>query len=105
MNPGQPTGNTVVLKTDNNEYIFYAHFENSTIKVKEGQRVKKGQYLGNCGNSGNSTEPHLHLHMQDGPDLRADIGVKCHFEALMVNGERKEDYSPVRLDYISAPEN
>ena len=105
MNPGEPTGNTVVLKTANDEYIFYAHFENETIKVKEGQMVKKGQYLGNCGNSGNSTEPHLHLHIQDGPDLYTDVGVKCFFEEVIVGGELKTDYSPVRLDRISRPEN
>ena len=105
MNPKDLTGNSVVLKTANNEYIFYAHFENSTIKVKEGQMVKRGQNLGNCGNSGNSTEPHLHLHVQDGPDLFADVGVKCFFEKMMVNGELKKDYSPVRLDRISPAEN
>lgn len=104
MNPKDVTGNTVVLKTANDEYIFYAHFENQTIKVKEGQMVKKGQYLGNCGNSGNSTEPHLHLHIQDGPDLFSDVGVKCFFEEVMVNGELQKDYSPVRLDRISRPE-
>jgi len=104
MNPKQMTGNSVVLKTANNEYIFYAHFENSTIKVKEGDFVKQGQYLGNCGNSGNSTEPHLHLHIQDGPDLYADVGVKCYFDQVMVGDELRTDYSPVRLDKISRPE-
>jgi murein DD-endopeptidase MepM/ murein hydrolase activator NlpD len=104
MNPSQSTGNTVILKTSNNEYIVYAHFENETIKVKEGDSVLKGQYLGNCGNSGNSSEPHLHLHVQDGPNLMTSIGVKCYFEALVVNNEFKTDYSPVRLDRISRPE-
>jgi len=104
MNPAQPLGNAVILKTANEEYIFYAHFEMGTIKVEKGQVVKKGQYLGNCGNSGNSSEPHLHLHIQDGPDIFSDVGAKCYFEKIFVNGELKSDYSPVRLDVISSPE-
>lgn len=104
MNPGQPLGNSVVLKTDNDEYIFYAHFEYDTVKVKVGDRVKAGQLLGNCGNSGNSSEPHLHLHIQDGPDVYSDVGVKCYFQTIMVNGELKTDYSPIRLDVVSHPQ-
>ena len=104
MNSAQPLGNAVVLKTENDEYIFYAHFEKGSIKVEEGQVVKKGQLLGNCGNSGNSSEAHLHLHIQDGPDLFSDVGVKCYFDQIVVNGEPKTDYSPVRLDRVSAPE-
>ncbi|MCW5519609.1 peptidoglycan DD-metalloendopeptidase family protein [Aureitalea sp. L0-47] len=104
MNAAQPLGNAVVLKTSNDEYIFYAHFEKGTVKVEEGQMVKRGQILGNCGNSGNSSEAHLHLHIQDGPDVFSDVGAKCYFEKIMVNGELKTDYSPVRLDRISAPE-
>ncbi|MBT8263395.1 MAG: peptidoglycan DD-metalloendopeptidase family protein, partial [Bacteroidia bacterium] len=103
MNPAQPLGNAVILKTSNDEYIFYAHFEIGTIKVEKGQIVKKGQYLGNCGNSGNSSEPHLHLHIQDGPDIYSDVGAKCYFESILVNGEVKTDYSPVRLEVIAPP--
>ncbi|PKA84606.1 uncharacterized protein DUF3887 [Ulvibacter sp. MAR_2010_11] len=100
MNPAQALGNSVTLKTENDEYFVYAHFENETIKVVKGQKVKRGQYLGNCGNSGNSTEPHLHLHIQDGPNVMTSVGVKCYFESLLVNGEPQTDYSPIRLDKI-----
>lgn len=103
MNPSQAFGNYVVLKTENEEYIFYAHFEHDTIKVNEGDVVKQGQYLGNCGNSGNSSEPHLHLHIQDGPNALNDTGARCYFESVMVNGELKNDYSPVKFDRIAMP--
>lgn len=103
-NPAQALGNSVTLKTKNDEYIVYAHFEKETITVKEGDLVIKGQYLGNCGNSGNSTEPHLHLHIQDGPNNLTSIGVKCYFEEVLVNDSLKKDYSPIRLDYISPRE-
>ncbi len=104
MNPIQAFGNYVVLRTANDEYIFYAHFQKESLKVKEGDVVQKGQYLGDCGNSGNSSEPHLHLHIQDGPNAMADIGARCFFESLRVNGTLKTDYSPVQGDLIAMPE-
>lgn len=104
MNASQPTGNTVILKTKNEEFIVYAHFEEGTIQVKEGDYVKKGQKLGACGNSGNSSEPHLHLHIQDSDNMLDAFGAKTFFEKIIVNGEVKEDYSPVQGDFISAIE-
>ncbi|MDC8004941.1 peptidoglycan DD-metalloendopeptidase family protein [Aureisphaera galaxeae] len=103
MNPTQMLGNSVILKTENEEYIVYAHFEKETVKVKEGDFVKRGQYLGNCGNSGNSTEAHLHIHIQDGPNVLGDIGVKCYFDSLWINGTLERDYSPVKGDKITRP--
>ncbi len=104
MNPAQPLGNSVMLKTENEEYIVYAHLENGTVAVKTGDKVTKGQYLGNCGNSGNSSEAHLHLHIQDGPNLMTAAGARCFFEDVMVNGELKQDYSPVKYDKVSMPQ-
>jgi murein DD-endopeptidase MepM/ murein hydrolase activator NlpD len=104
MNPAQAFGNYVVLRTANDEFIFYAHFQKESIKVKTGDVVKQGQYLGDCGNSGNSSEPHVHLHIQDGPNVLADIGARCFFESLIVNGTLEIDYSPVQGDVIAIPE-
>lgn len=100
MNPEQVTGNSVVLKTANNEYLLFAHFQQGSIKVKNGQAVKKGQLLGLCGNSGNSSEAHLHFHIQNQESMTGATGIKCYFEKLLVNGEVKTDYSPVRGDKI-----
>ena len=65
MNPIYVPGNTVIIKTANDEYLFFAHFKQHSIKVKQGQQVKQGELLGLCGNSGNSTEPHLHFQIQE----------------------------------------
>ena len=102
MNPLFTTGNSILIKTKNNEYILFAHFKQNSIKVKQGDLVKKGQLLGLCGNSGNSSEPHLHFHIQDAEDFTKTIGVKCYFDQLQVNGEIKKDYSPVKGDKIKA---
>jgi murein DD-endopeptidase MepM/ murein hydrolase activator NlpD len=100
MNPSYVTGNTVIIKTVNNEFLLFAHFKNHSVKVKEGQKVKQGQLLGLCGNSGNSSEPHLHFHIQNVENMNMATGIKCYFDKLVVNGELKTDYSPIQKDKI-----
>ena len=59
-------GNYVVLDLGGGRYAFYAHLQPGSLRVKTGDRVKRGQVIGLVGNSGNSTEPHLHFHVSDG---------------------------------------
>jgi hypothetical protein len=54
---------------------LYAHLRNGTVAVQPGSRVETGQVIGRVGNSGNSTMPHLHFHVMDGPDPFAAKGV------------------------------
>jgi phage anti-repressor protein len=100
-NPIYVPGNTVIIKTKNNEYLFFAHFKQQSIVVKQGQKVIQGEVLGLCGNSGNSSEPHLHFHIQNVEDMNIATGVKCYFERIMVNGINKTDYSPIKNEKIS----
>ena len=92
--------NTVILKTTNNEYLFFAHFKQNSIKVKKGQKIKQGETLGLCGNSGNSSEPHLHFHIQNVKDMNVATGVKCYFDQIVVDGKMKKDYSPIKGEKI-----
>lgn len=100
LNPMYVPGNTVVIKTPNNEYLFFAHFKQHSIIVKQGQKVKQGQLLGLCGNSGNSSEAHLHFHIQNVEDMNSATGVKCYFDKIKVNGQTKSDYSPIQKERI-----
>lgn len=102
MNSFHVGGNTIILKTANSEYLVFCHFKNHSIKVKEGQKIKEGQLLGLCGNSGHSSEPHLHFHIQDAEDMNIATGIKCYFDKLIVNGKIKTDYSPIKGDIISS---
>jgi hypothetical protein len=72
-------GNQVVLKHSNGEYSFYAHLIPGSLKVKKGDKVKRGQILGKVGNSGNSDGPHLHFQLMDGPDKSTARGLPCRF--------------------------
>jgi hypothetical protein len=100
MNPAQLTGNTLLIQTRRKEYILLAHFKQYGVLVKTGQKIKKGQLIGYCGNSGNSSEPHLHMHVMDGPSLSQATGIKCTFEKLWVNGQLKQSHSPVRGERV-----
>lgn len=58
-----PAGNCVVIKQDNTDKaIILAHLLQGSVKVQEGDVIQKGQLIGKVGNSGNTSEPHLHIH-------------------------------------------
>jgi hypothetical protein len=63
----QEAGNYVVLRLGDGRYAFYEHLQPGSVAVKPGQRVARGQSLGRLGFSGDSTGPHLHFHVADGP--------------------------------------
>jgi murein DD-endopeptidase MepM/ murein hydrolase activator NlpD len=102
LNPIYIPGNTVIIKTANGEFAFFAHFKQHSIAVKQGQKVSTGALLGLCGNSGNSSEAHLHFHLQNVEDMTKATGAKCFFDQLKVNGVLKSDYSPVKGEKIEA---
>ena len=102
LNPIYIPGNTVIIKTATGEYAFFAHFKQHSIVVKQGQKVSTGALLGLCGNSGNSSEAHLHFHLQNVEDMTKATGAKCYFDQLKVNGVLKSDYSPVKGEKIEA---
>jgi Peptidase family M23 len=68
-NPTPPTfvdlpGNHVTLRVGPGIYLLYAHMKPGSVRVRVGERVRRGQLLGKLGNSGNSATPHLHLQVQ-----------------------------------------
>jgi len=94
MNPIYIPGNTVVLRTAAGEHLVFAHLKQNSVAVKQGQKVRQGQVLGLCGNSGNSSEPHLHFHLQNIEEIYKATGAKVYFEKILVDGKLEEDYSP-----------
>ncbi len=101
MNNSFPMGNTVILKAENGkEFIYLCHFKQFSIKVKEGQKVKQGELLGLCGNSGRSSEAHLHFHLQNTDDDANATGIKCYFKEILVDEVAKKDYSPIQAEVV-----
>lgn len=69
MNAEEPTGNVVVIDHGNGEYSMTAHLKKGSAAVKKGDNVQQGDLIGQLGNSGNSSEAHLHFQVSDGPDI------------------------------------
>ncbi|WP_369211828.1 M23 family metallopeptidase [Streptomyces flavofungini] len=82
-------GNHVILDLGDGTHAMYAHVQQGSLTVRAGDQVVAGQRIGRCGNSGNSTEPHVHFQLMDGPDLDTARGVPFRWSGLGVpaNGE------------------
>ena len=77
-------GNYIILKHENDEYSVLAHLKNGSITVKEGDAVKRGQAIALCGNTGNSSEPHLHFQLQAGRDFYGSAGLPLRFASIHI---------------------
>jgi murein DD-endopeptidase MepM/ murein hydrolase activator NlpD len=97
-------GNHVVLDLGGREYALLAHLQKGSVPVRVGDTVKRGDTLGLCGNSGNSTEPHLHFHLQDRPKLFGDaIGLPVTFFDYIASGKKVMKGSPVQGQSLKLP--
>jgi murein DD-endopeptidase MepM/ murein hydrolase activator NlpD len=76
-----PSGNVVIIDHGNSQFGYYAHLKPFTVTVKVGTRVKAGDILGEVGNSGDSSEPHLHFHVMNNADPAQGDGVPVVFES------------------------
>lgn len=73
VDPGKPTrvplqdasGNYVSLDLGGGHYVFYEHLKTGSVTVKAGQKVRRGEVIGRLGYSGETTGPHLHMHVAD----------------------------------------
>ncbi|MGA8115059.1 MAG: M23 family metallopeptidase [Actinocatenispora sp.] len=78
--PNRILGNHVVVELAPGVYAALAHLRRGSVLVRPGQRVTAGQQLASCGNSGNSTEPHLHLQLMDHPRVAFAAGRPFSFD-------------------------
>ncbi len=86
-------GNHIILDLGHGRYAFYAHLQPGSIRVKTGDQVHRGQVLALVGNTGNSTEPHLHFHLSDANSPLGSEGLPYAFESFEVQG-KGEDWKP-----------
>lgn len=72
-------GNRIIIKHASDEYSTICHLMPGSITVKKGQVVKRGDTIAKCGNSGNTTEPHVHFQVQNTAGFYSSIGLPVHF--------------------------
>ncbi|WP_431902586.1 M23 family metallopeptidase [Nonomuraea sp. bgisy101] len=78
---GAIAGNHVLLELDHRGgYVVLAHLRAGSVRVGEGESVVAGQELADCGNSGNSTQPHLHIQIMDSADPFTARGLPMAFQ-------------------------
>lgn len=74
-------GNHVVIRTEDGAYALLAHLRHGAATVRVGQRVEAGERIGECGNSGNTSEPHVHVQLMDSPRPFLAAGLPFTFSA------------------------
>lgn len=97
LGPSRILGNHVVLELGGGVYALVAHLQRGSITVRTGDRVEAGQPLAACGNSGNSTEPHVHFQLMDRPRVLMAAGLpmrlRDHPGGMPANGQHLQTAS------------
>lgn len=116
MNDGQADpktpdigGNRIIIKHSSNEYSAICHLMPGSVKVKKGQSVRRGEFIAKCGNSGNTTEPHIHFQVQNTAHFYSSIGIPILFSNVqkriyakyhVVDTRPLPEKEDIRNDYI-----
>jgi len=100
LNARQLLGNHVILDHGNGEFSFLVHLKGGSVRVRTGDRVHAGDMIGECGNSGHSSEAHLHYHLQTAPVLAAGEGLPAQFVDYIANAKKVGCGEPVAGETI-----
>ncbi|WGH90308.1 M23 family metallopeptidase [Auritidibacter ignavus] len=79
-------GNHLVIKHEDGVYAAYAHLRKGSVRVKFGDRVETGDIIAEVGNTGNTTEPHLHVQLMDRASFDAAAGLPMVWQHFVVEG-------------------
>jgi Peptidase family M23 len=80
-------GNHVIMDLGDGVFAFYAHMQKGSVRVASGDRVKRGQVLGKLGNTGNTSAPHLHFQLMEGPSALGSNGIPYRIDSFSIAGK------------------
>jgi len=92
-------GNHVIQSIGGGRWVLYAHLRPGTVTVHTGDKLRPGQPVGELGNSGSSTAPHLHFQVMDHPSALTSIGLPFVFDRQMREGTVRSTPAQAELDY------
>jgi murein DD-endopeptidase MepM/ murein hydrolase activator NlpD len=84
-------GNYIIIDIGDGNFAFYAHMVLGTASVKVGDEVTRGQVIGRLGNSGNTSEAHLHFHVSPAPTPLSSDNVPCVIDTFAFVGSTVGD--------------
>lgn len=90
---GAVAGNHIVISVADGIHVALVHLKKASIRVSRGQAVNPGDHLADCGNSGNSTEPHVHMQAMDRADPTQARGIPMVFD-------RFREWQPNESEFI-----
>lgn len=103
--PGFIVGNHVTIRGDHGTYATIAHLKQGSVTVAVGDRVVAGTVIGECGNSGNSSEPHVHAQLMDRGSFWSAQGLPMAFEQITLDdGPEAVDALPANEQHMTAVE-
>jgi len=95
-NDEHPAGNYLSIRVteavDKPVHVLLAHLEKGSLRVAVGQEVRAGDWIACCGNSGNTTVPHLHIHAQ--PGMRVAPGMDWGIPIAFAGSQKQEWIKP-----------
>ncbi|MBW8048769.1 MAG: peptidoglycan DD-metalloendopeptidase family protein [Cytophagales bacterium] len=100
MDTLNPAGNHVVIEFKKDRYVFLAHLDKKSVKVKEGDRVKAGNLIAQAGNSGNTSWPHLHMHIQDKSIIDNENAIGFPYRFKKMERKRWLTWTTVTNDFL-----
>ena len=100
MDEKNPGGNYVIIDIGEGKHVYFAHLKKGTIAVEESQLVKAGTLVGRVGNSGNSTHPHLHMHVQNKPTSEREGRITYPFRFREMQRKRLILWKGIRNGYL-----
>jgi hypothetical protein len=101
--PGGILGNHLVLDLGDGVYAVLAHLRHGSLRVGRGDRVRAGEQVAECGNTGNSTEPHVHFHLMDHPSVLFAAGLPMRFDRFEVAGATRSGVPGSEQPFLAPP--
>ena len=104
--PGRPThdspqGNMLLISHGNSEFSLMNHLKQNSVKVKKGDKVKQGDPVAECGNSGPSIVPHIHYQLQNSGGLPLPDSLPAQFVDYYADGKLVASGEPERGQMVS----